>query len=326
VAERKSGQQHKTLRSLLAYGIRKFETAGIVFGHGTTNALDEAAWLILHAVGLPLDELNPHLDKPLPDGRYKAAKALLDERVRTRKPAAYLIHEAWLGPHRFYVDERVIVPRSFIAELLEEKMGSGYFFDGAGSAKRKSNLTPFSAASGNRGLSPVSILDLCTGSGCLAILAALRFPEAKVEGADLSDDALEVAKRNVADYKLKRRVKLVKSDLFSALQGRTYDLIVSNPPYVKAAAMRKLPDEYRAEPDMALASGSDGLDHTRVILREAKRHLTRDGVLMVEIGHNRKALERAFPALPFEWRPTSAGDGFVFTLRRGSLPSRAGDS
>jgi ribosomal protein L3 glutamine methyltransferase len=316
VAERKSGQQHKTLRSLLAYGIRKFETAGIAFGHGTTNALDEAAWLILHAVGLPLDELNPHLDKPLPDARYKAAKALLDERVRTRKPAAYLIHEAWLGPHRFYVDERVIVPRSFIAELLNGNRGQTPISAGRGSG------LPL----GNRGLSPVSILDLCTGSGCLAILAALRFPDAKVEGADLSDDALEVAKRNVADYKLKRRVKLVKSDLFSALEGRTYDLIVSNPPYVKAASMRKLPDEYRAEPDMALASGSDGLDHTRVILREAKRHLNRDGVLMVEIGHNRKALERAFPALPFEWQPTSAGDGFVFALRRGSLPSRAGDS
>jgi ribosomal protein L3 glutamine methyltransferase len=299
VAEKKGGQAHKTLRSLLAYGIRKLETAGVSYGHGTTNSLDEAAWLILHAVGLPLDELNPHLDKPLPDARYRAAKALLDKRVSTRKPAAYLTHEAWLGPNRFYVDERVIVPRSFIAELLR-----------------------------NRGLSPVlprTILDLCTGSGCLAILAALEYPEARVDAVDLSKDALAVARRNVTDYKLSRRVKLVQSDLFAAMEGRTYELIISNPPYVKAASMKKLPDEYRAEPEMALASGGDGLEHTRVILREARRFLAPGGLLVVEIGHNRKALERAFPRLPFEWPETSGGDGFVFTLRRESLPSRSDD-
>jgi ribosomal protein L3 glutamine methyltransferase len=280
----------RTLRALLAYGIRKFETAGISYGHGTTNALDEAAWLILHALGLPLDELNPHLDKPLAEAQYKAAKALLDRRVRTRKPAAYLTHEAWLGQYRFYVDERVIVPRSYIAELLRSPTDS-----------------------------PARVLDLCTGSGCLAIVAALTFPNATVDAVDLSADALAVAKRNVVDYKLARRVRLVQSDLFSNLQGRTYDLVISNPPYVKAASMRKLPDEYRKEPEMALASGSDGLDHTRVILREARRHLNPGGLLVVEIGHNRKALEKAYPHLAFTWPETSGGPGYVFTLRREGL-------
>src|ERR1700694_5280032 len=169
----------KTIRALLEYGIERFEKAGLAYGHGTANALDEAAWLILHAAGLPLGELNPHLDKALTPAQFKAAKALLDRRARTRKPAGYLTHEAWLGKHRFYVDERVIVPRSFIAELLR---GATPFFE----------KTP----------PPASILDLCTGSGCLAILAALKFPKAKVDAGDLSSDALEVAERNVADYQL----------------------------------------------------------------------------------------------------------------------------
>ena len=288
-----SSRQPRTVRELLAYGVERFERAGIAFGHGTDNALDEAAWLILHSLGYPLDELNPHLDEPLTDAQYRAAKSLLDARVRSRKPAAYLTHEAWLGKHRFYVDERVIVPRSFIAELI-----------------------------GNRGLAPVSpdsILDLCTGSGCLAILAALEWPGARVDAADLSEDALAVAKRNVADYKLARRVRLAKSDLFSALATRRYDLIVSNPPYVKASSMRKLPDEYRKEPGMALTSGADGLEHTRRILAQAREHLNPGGLLVVEIGHNRAALERAYPKLAFRWPKVSAGTGYVFTLRREEL-------
>lgn len=298
----------RTVRALLAYAIRKFETAGISYGHGTTNALDEAAWLILHAVGWPPDELNPHLDEPLSDAKYNAAKRLLERRVRTRKPAAYLLNEAWLGKYRFYVDERVIVPRSYIGELLlKTENGVRVLFPRSDSATGKSTLTPF------------SVLDLCTGSGCLAILAALTFPKARVDAADLSRDALAVAKRNVADYKLGRRVRLVESDLFASLEGRTYDLILSNPPYVKAASMRKLPDEYRKEPAMALASGTDGLDHTRAILRDAARHLSPGGLLVVEIGHNRKALERAYPKLPFEWPETSGGAGFVFALRREDL-------
>ena len=284
----------RTVRALLDYGVERFERAGLSYGHGTENALDEAAWIILSSLGFPPSELNPHLDEALAEARYRKAKSLLDARVRTRKPAAYLLNEAWLGPYKFYVDERVIVPRSFIAELLL-----------------------------HRGLSPVlQILDLCTGSGCLAILAALMNPQAKVDAADLSDDALEVAKRNITDYKLGRRVRLVKSDLFSNLATRKYDLIVSNPPYVKAASMRKLPDEFRSEPQMALASGSDGLDHTRRILAQAKEHLNPGATLVVEIGHNRATLERAYPSYPFKWPRVSAGTGFVFTLREADLPGR----
>lgn len=292
----------RTVRALLDYGVERFERAGLSYGHGTENALDEAAWIILSSLGLPPSQLDPHLDRPLTEPRYRKAKALLDTRVRTRKPAAYLLNEAWLGPYKFYVDERVIVPRSFIAELLIR------------------GQTPVFRQAGNRGLTPKLILDLCTGSGCLAILAAHAFPEAKVDAVDLSDDALEVAARNVADYKLARRVRLVKSDLFGALASRRYDLIVSNPPYVKAASMKKLPDEYRKEPGMALASGSDGLDHTRRILACAKPHLNPGGRLAVEIGHNRAALERAYPSYRFRWPKVAAGAGYVFTLSREDLP------
>jgi ribosomal protein L3 glutamine methyltransferase len=298
-----------TVRELLEEGVERFERAGLSYGHGTTNALDEAAWLILHAAKLPLTDLNANLDRVLTPTQSKAARDLISRRIRTRKPAAYLTNEAWLGKHRFYVDERVIVPRSYIFELIMNGTLSPTLPQGGGS---KASLS----LGRGQGEGPFRILDLCTGSGCLAILAALGFPHAKVDAADLSDDALEVAKRNVADYRLGRRVKLVKSDMFSALEGRTYDLIVSNPPYVKAASMKKLPDEYRNEPEMALASGRDGLDHTRVILSGAKRHLNPGGQLMVEIGHNRKALEKAFPALPFEWPRLSGGTGFVFVLSR----------
>jgi ribosomal protein L3 glutamine methyltransferase len=286
----------KTIRDALLEATQRLEQARLAYGHGTANALDEAAWLVLHAAGLPPQDLDGHLDDELTTSQARAARELVTKRIRTRKPLAYLLNEAWLGPHRFYVDERVIVPRSFIAELLRGQTGLWSF-----------------------GLSP-SILDLCTGSGCLAILAALQFPKAAVDAADLSADALAVAKRNVADYKLGKRVRLVKSDLFSGLEGRRYDLIVSNPPYVKAASMRTLPDEYRREPAMALASGSDGLDHTRRILAGARGHLNPAGRLMVEIGHNRKALEKAFPRLHFRWPRVAAGAGYVFVLERDSLP------
>jgi ribosomal protein L3 glutamine methyltransferase len=303
----------KTIRALLPYAVERFEKADLSYGHGTMNPVDEAAWLLLHAAGLPPRDLNRHLDDPLSEAQVRAAKSLIEERVRTRKPLAYLIHEAWIGPHKFYVDERVIVPRSFIGELL------------TGPIQNRGQTTIFHGAE-NRGLSPIlasplSVLDLCTGSGCLAILAALAFPEADVDAADLSADALAVAKRNVADYKLAKRVRLVESDMFSALTGRKYDLIISNPPYVKAASMRKLPDEYLKEPEMALASGTDGLDHTRTILAEAKAHLNPGGMLVVEIGHNRKALEKAYPKLDFDWPKTSGGKGYVFALRREDLPS-----
>ncbi len=287
-----------TVRSLVLGAAARLEEAGVSFGHGTTNAIDEAAWLVLHGLGLPVSELGPHLDLAVDAERARAANALVARRIRTRKPAAYLLKEAWLGPHRFYVDERAIVPRSFIAELLRPR------------------LAPWI-----RDPSRVrAALDLCTGSGCLAILVALAFPKAAVDAADLSPEALAVARRNVADYRLGRRVRLVESDLFGALGGRTYDLIVSNPPYVTAASMKRLPQEYRQEPEMALASGRDGLAHARAILRGARDHLDPGGLLVVEIGHNRRALERAFPKLPFQWPALSAGPGFVFVLRREDLP------
>ena len=305
-----------TVGDLLAEAVERFEAAGLSYGHGTTHALDEAAWLTHHALELPPGDIGPILGMPLTASQARAIRALVARRIRTRKPAAYLTHEAWLGPHRFYVDERVIVPRSYIFELLE-----------TGRQKTVDSRQKKSGASSSFGLLSTvdclpapSILDLCTGSGCLAILAALAYPAAKVDAADLSEDALAVAKRNVADYKLGRRVRLVKSDLFSALAGRKYDLIVTNPPYVNAASMRALPEEYRREPAMALASGKDGLDHARAILRDAHAHLAPGGLLVMEIGHNRKALERAFPDTPFHWPSTSGGRKFVFTLRREELP------
>ena len=287
----------RTVGSLVDYGIARFEAAGISYGHGTANALDEAAWLVLRSLGLPPSDLAAQVDRVVTSAEHAAAKALLDRRVATRKPAAYLLHEAWLGPHRFYVDERVIVPRSFIAELLI--------------AGRGTDALPEA---------PETVLDLCTGSGCLAILAALRFPGAAVDAVDLSKDALAVAERNVADYGLAGRVRLVESDLFSALAGRRYDLIVSNPPYVNAAAMARLPEEYRKEPRMALASGPDGLAHARTIFARARAHLTPRGILVMEIGHNRKAVEKAFPAMDFRWPRTSAGRGLVLAISREGLP------
>jgi len=216
-------------------------------------------------------------------------------------PAAYITNEAWLGDYRFYVDQRVIVPRSHIAELLHEQL-SPWIDD------------PWAVS---------SVLDLCTGSGCLAILAALAFPEASVDAVDLSPEALAVARRNVDDYCLESRIRLVKSDAFAGIRGQRYDVIISNPPYVNAGAMASLPEEYRREPELALASGEDGLDFTRTILREAALHLNPPGILIVEIGHNRDQLEMAFPETSFTWLDTSAGDQHVFMLRREDLPAGA---
>jgi ribosomal protein L3 glutamine methyltransferase len=286
-----------TVRDLLRFAVSRFNQAELFFGHGTTNAYDEAAYLILHTLHLPLDRLEPFLDARLLPVEIKTVVDILRRRVEERLPASYLTHEAWLGDFRFYVDERVIVPRSFIAELLREQL-SPWVED------------PEEIASG---------LDMCTGSGCLAILMAHVFPNALIDAVDLSADALEVARRNVDDYGLKEQINLVQSDLFSALQGRRYDLIVSNPPYVNAPSMQVLPKEYLHEPQMALGSGADGLDATRVILREAPKHLNKGGLLVVEIGHNRDALEEAFPDLPFTWLETSAGDEHVFLLTREQL-------
>jgi ribosomal protein L3 glutamine methyltransferase len=287
-------QEHLiTLRDWLRYAVTRFGAGGLAFGHGSTNAYDEAAYLLLHALHLPLDRLEAFLDaRLLPQERVQLDE-VLRRRVDLRLPAAYITREAWLGDYRFFVDERVIVPRSFIAELLRE------------------GLTPWVVDSAQ----VTRVLDVCTGSGCLAILAALAFPEASVDASDISTDALDVARRNVDDYGLQTRVRLFQSDLFAGLPAQRYDLIISNPPYVTAAAMAALPQEYRHEPEFALASGADGLNHTRQIIAYAREHLAAEGLLVVEVGDNRAALEAAFPRLAFTWLPVSGGDDLVFLLR-----------
>lgn len=290
-------QQLSTVRDLLRFAVSRFSEAKLVFGHGTLNAYDEAAYLILHTLHLPLDTLEPFLDARLTQSELASVLNVLARRVNERIPSAYLTREAWLGDFGFYVDERVIVPRSFIAELLREQLAPWV---------EEPELVS-------------TALDLCTGSGCLAILMAHAFPDAAIDAADLSADALAVAQRNVDDYALHEQIALIQSDLFDSLEGRTYDLIISNPPYVNAPSVQTLPPEYLHEPEMALGSGEDGLDATRIILREAAEHLNPHGVLIVEIGHNRAELEAAFPHLPFDWPETSAGDGFVFVLTREQL-------
>jgi len=281
----------------LREAVTTFKRAGLVFGHGTHDARDEAAYLILHTLKLPLGELDAVLDRPLSTSEFGAVQAILRRRVQERTPAAYLTREAWLGEFRFYVDERAIVPRSFIAELLRDA------------------LAPWIADARR----VRSVLDLCTGSGCLAVLAAHTFPDARIDAADLSAEALQVAHRNVKDYALSKRIRLVQTDLFDRLATRRYDLILSNPPYVNAAAMRALPREYLREPHLALAGGRDGLALVRRMLAQAAAHLHPEGLLVVEIGHNRAALEKAYPRLPFIWLDTSAGDEYVFMLRREDL-------
>ena len=299
-AERRA-RSGPTLRSALVLAARRLDDAHVSYGHGTTNARDEAAWLALHALGLPFEALDAGLDERLSPAESARIAALVDERIRTRKPAAYLTHEAWLGEHRFYVDERVIVPRSYIAELLRD------------------GLSPWLAKPGE----VRAALDLCTGSGCLAILLALALKNARVDAADLSPDALAVAKRNVTDYGLARRVKLFRSDLYAALPARRYDVIVTNPPYVRDAVMRKLPAEYRREPALALAGGADGLDLVRKIVGAAPARLACGGLLVVEVGHNRARVERAFPKLPLVWPETSGGNDCVFVITREALARSA---
>lgn len=292
-----AGAALKTVRDCLRFAVSRFNEAGLFFGHGSDNAYDEAAYLILHTLHLPPDGLEPFLDAALTLPEIDAVLAIIARRVKERLPAAYLTHEAWLADHRFYVDERVIVPRSFVAELLNEQMAPWIEDPEAMD----------------------SVLDLCTGSGCLAILAALAFPYATVDAVDISRDALEVAHRNVEDYGMRERVNLIESDLFAKLDGRQYDLIISNPPYVNAESVAGLPPEYLHEPELALGSGEDGLDTTRVILREAAKHLKPNGILAVEVGHNRAALEAAYPDLLFTWLEVAAGDDFVFLLHRDDL-------
>lgn len=286
-----------TLRDVLRWTVSRFNEARLCFGHGTQNAFDEAVWLCLHVLHLPHEHLEAFLDARLSGAEKRAIAALVERRIEARIPLAYLTHEAWLGEHRFYVDPRVIVPRSHIAGLLREDA-----------------LAPWLDAA-----AVADALDLCTGSGCLAVLLALTFPAAHVDAADLSADALAVARRNVEDYGLARRITLVHSDLFAALAGRRYDLIVCNPPYVTDEAMRALPAEYRHEPALALAGGADGLDVVRRLLAEAPRHLKPGGIMVVEVGDGRAAVERAFPQIEFVWLGGyDDGDG-VFLVRRENL-------
>jgi ribosomal protein L3 glutamine methyltransferase len=287
----------QTLRDWLRFTVSAFTENKLSFGHGSASAYDEAAYLILHTLHLPLDTLEPFLDARLTSSEKKALSELLQKRVEKKIPAAYLTHEAWLGALRFYVDERVIVPRSFIAELLHE------------------NLFPWVEDPESVG----NVLDMCTGSGCLAILAAHVFPNASVDAVDLSSDALAVAERNINDYELKDRVHRIESNLFAKLGGKKYDVIISNPPYVDAESVAALPAEYLHEPKLALGSGKDGLDATREILKQAAAHLNPGGILIVEIGHNRDVLEAAYPELPFNWLTVAAGDEFVFLLHREDL-------
>lgn len=286
-----------SVRDWLRFAVSAFTESKLSFGHGSASAYDEAAYLILHTLHLPLDTLEPFLDSRLTQQEKKALGEMLKLRVEKKIPAAYLTHEAYLGALRFYVDERVIVPRSFIAELLHQ------------------NLFPWVESTEGVG----SVLDMCTGSGCLAILAAHIFPNAEVDAVDLSTDALAVAKRNVDDYGLQERVHLIESNLFAKLGGKKYDVIISNPPYVNAESVAALPAEYLHEPKLALGSGKDGLDATREILKQAATHLNPGGILVVEIGHNRDVLETAYPDLPFNWLDVAAGDDFVFLLHREDL-------
>ena len=290
-----------TLRDVLRYATTRFNSANLFFGHGSTNAYDEAAYLLLHTLRLPLDRLDPFLDARLLPEEVAALLKVVERRAAERVPAAYITHEAWLGDYRFYVDERVIVPRSFIAELIPEQF-SPYFSD------------PDDVA---------SVLELCTGSGCLAILLADAFQNAQVDALDLSDEALAVAQRNVADYQLQDRIALLQSDLYDALQpDKRHDLIVSNPPYVNALSMTKLPPEYRCEPQMALAGGEDGMDLVRRIVDGARTRLKPRGVLVVEVGNERAHAEAAFPELELTWLTTSAGDDMVFLVTAEQLGVR----
>lgn len=285
-----------TVRDILRFAVSRFNEAGLHFGHGSDNAHDEAAYLILHTLNLPLDTLEPYLDAKLLSAEKEEVLGLIERRVTERIPVAYLTHQAWQGEFDFYVDERVIVPRSFVYELLGEPLLP--WIEHEELVHRA--------------------LDLCTGSGCLAIQMAHHYPAAEIDAVDLSLDALEVAAVNIESYGLEERINLIHTDLFEGLED-TYDLIVSNPPYVDAESVAELPEEYLHEPELALGSGSDGLDATREIILQAAKFLNPKGVLLVEIGHNRDVLEAAYPELPFTWLETSGGDGFVFLLTREQL-------
>ena len=285
------------IRALIDDAARRLATAGVAFGHGTTNAFDEAVWLVLWRLGLPLDELDNVADLPVDVGRQAEVEAFIDERIERRIPAAYLTGEAWLQGVPFTVDARAIVPRSLIAEPLA---------DGTLDAWLSADTT--------------RVLDLCTGNGSLAVLAALAWPEVKIDATDLSHDALAVAELNLQRHHLEDRITLRQGDGLAAARG-AYDLILCNPPYVNQGSMNTLPAEYRAEPALALAGGADGMDFVRRLLKGAARHMTPPAVLVLEIGHERAHFEAAFPRLETVWLSTSAGEDQVLLLTRSALAS-----
>jgi ribosomal protein L3 glutamine methyltransferase len=287
-----------TLRDWLRYAVTRFNRGELFFGHGSDNAWDEAVYLLLHTLALPLDRLEPFLDACIPIEERVDLLEVIERRVTERVPAAYITGEAWLGPYRFKVDPRVIVPRSYFANLLAQ--GLAPWIDDPAEV--------------------VHAADICTGSGCLAILMADAFPSAIIDAVDLSPEALEVAHENVVDYGLTQQVRLHEGDTFAPLGDRRYDLIVSNPPYVTADDMATLPEEYRHEPAMALGSGNDGLDVVRKLIAGARAHLNPGGVLLVEVGHNRAIVEAAFPELPFTWIADEHAEDKIFLLHAEELP------
>ncbi len=286
----------RTLRDFIQWAEQQFEDSGLYFGHGTDNALDEAAWLVGGALKISPQELDAHLDSVLTDAQQSAVRDLIRRRITTRQPAAYLLKEAWFAGLRFYVDERVIVPRSLLGEFILERFEPW--------------VTPAKVR---------RALDLCTGSGCIAIALAKTFPQARVDATDISDAALAVARINVEQHGLRERLRLIPSDLFAALGGERYDLIVTNPPYVDPAELAELPEEYRHEPELALVSGHDGLDAIVRILAQAPEHLDPGGVLVAEVGNSHVTLQAAFPDVPFLWLSTSTGDESVFLLTAAQL-------
>jgi len=286
-----------TIRDWIRYTVSQFEASDVFYGHGTDNAYDEAVWLIMSGLHLPMDTLNNFLDARITTTERSKLANFIEQRICKHTPTAYLLKEAWLQGLKFYVDERVLIPRSFIAELLADGLSAWIEFPEM----------------------VESAADICTGSGCLGILLASVFPNAKVDVIDISQDAIDVANINIANYSLQEQVTAIKSDMFTALNGKKYDLIISNPPYVDAPSMANLPAEYQNEPQLALGSGAAGLDHTHTILREAANYLNDDGILIVEIGHNRDALEAAYPNMIFTWLEVSSGNEFVFLLTKSQL-------
>ena len=286
-----------TIRDWIRYAVSQFEASDVFYGHGTDNAYDEAVWLIMSALHLPMDTLNNFFDARITTEERLKLVDFIEQRISKHTPTAYLLKEAWLQGLKFYVDERVLIPRSFIAELLADGLSSWIEFPEM----------------------VESAADICTGSGCLGILLASLFPNAEIDVIDISQDAIDVANINIANYGLQEQVTAIKSDMFTALEGRKYDLIISNPPYVDALSMATLPQEYQNEPQIALGSGDAGLDHTHTILREAGNYLNEDGILIVEIGHNREALEAAYPNIIFNWLDVSSGNEFVFLLTKSQL-------